>query len=187
VTPDIELYDAWARGDRRAGNELIERYYDRIHRFFANKVGVEAEDLAQETFAGVLAAHPRFERRSSFRTFLYAIAFNVLRTHIARKNRAKVDPDFSVQSIAELCPTPSTMARQSEETEQLHAALRGLPVDHQVVLELYYWEDLSGPELTEVLGLTLPAVRSRLRRAKEALEQALGELAAPLVALRPDA
>lgn len=177
---DTVLYDAWAAGDRRAGNELCERYFDRLLRFFANKVGVLAEDLVQETLAACLQAHGRWERRASVRTFIYAIARNVLRSSIYKQNRMQVDPDFSVQSVAELCPSPSSMAARNESSERLDAAMRALPVDHQIALELYYWDELSGPELAEVLELTIPAMRSRLRRAKEALEQALGEHAAAL-------
>ncbi|MEM9455111.1 MAG: sigma-70 family RNA polymerase sigma factor [Myxococcota bacterium] len=178
--PDVELYDAWASGDREAGNELCNRYFDPLYRFFANKVGPSAEDLVQETLAACFEAHARWERRAKFRTFMYAIARNILRKSIYRSNRMDVDPDFSVRSIAELCPSPSSVAARSEATERLDAALRQLPVDYQIALELYYWEELSGPDLAEVLELSIPAMRSRLRRAKQALEEALeGQVAWP--------
>jgi RNA polymerase sigma-70 factor (ECF subfamily) len=175
VEADDELYHAWAAGDRSAGDALCGRYYDRLYRFFANKVAAGAEDLVQETLVGLLEAHARFEGRASLRTFVYAIARNVLRNDIDRGNRGRIDPDFSVHSIAQLCPTPSSMAARNETAERLDAALRTLPVDHQIALELHYWDGLSGPEIAEVLALTLPATRSRLRRAKAALEKALGD------------
>ena len=171
---DLALYDAWAAGDRRAGNALCERYFGPLCRFFGNKLPVGAEDLVQETLTAFFQAHARFERRASVRSFVYAIARNVLGKHVYKHTRMRSDPDFSVQSIAELCPTPSSVAAHTEERQRLDDALRQLPLDLQVALELYYWAELSGPELADALGLTEPAVRSRLRRAKEALEKRLG-------------
>lgn len=171
---DIALFDAWSAGDRHAGNVLCERYFDALYRFFGNKA-VGAEDLVQDTLAACFQAHGRFERRSSFRTFVYAIARNVLSNHIYKRNRMPTDPDFSVQSIAQLCPTPSSMAARNEASERLDEALHRLPVDYQIALELYYWVGMPAPELAGVLGLSEPGTRSRLRRAKEALQKALGD------------
>jgi RNA polymerase sigma factor (sigma-70 family) len=172
---DIALFDAWGAGDRRAGNALCERYFDPLCRFFGNKAAAGAEDLVQETLTACFQAHGRFERRSSFRTFVYAIARNILSTYIHKHGRMRTDPDFSVHSIAELCPTPSSMAARNEAVERLDEALRRLPVDYQITLELYYWEGMPARELAGVLGLTEPGTRSRLRRAKEALHDALGD------------
>ena len=56
-------------------------------------------------------------------------------------------------------------------------ALRRIPLDYQLVLELYYWEDMAAPELAQVLGLPEGTIRSRLRRAKEALADKMASLA----------
>lgn len=177
---DRELFDGWAAGDSACGNELVGRHYDRIARFFHNKAPAEATDLVQETFKRLLEAHDRFAGKSALKTYLFRIAYNVLCSYIGRKQRGGAEPDLSVRSLADLCPSPSSVARHSEEHERLNAALRNLPVELQVVLELYYWEDMSGPQLAATLGIAEPAVRSRLRRAKAQLERQLGTMPAGL-------
>jgi DNA-directed RNA polymerase specialized sigma24 family protein len=63
-----------------------------------------------------------------------------------------------------------------QEQRLLLEALRRIPLDYQLVLELYYWEDMAAPELAQVLGLPEGTVRSRLRRAKEALSEKMTSL-----------
>jgi RNA polymerase sigma factor (sigma-70 family) len=169
---DSTLWQAWRGGDRRAGEELFERYFDAIYRFFGRKIQGDVGDLVQRTFLGCVEARDRFREASSFRTFLFAIARNELCAYFrARKQNAALD--FSVSSLAELSPSPSTMARQRSERDVLNAALRALPLDLQLAVELRFWENLSGPDLAVVLEIPEGTARSRLRRALEALRDAL--------------
>jgi len=173
IESDEVLLEAWRGGDRRAGHALFERHFDALFRFFESKVsGADVGDLVQRTFLGCVEARDRFRGSSSFRTFLYAIARHEL-CGLYRARRRGAAIDFGVSSVADLGATPSTLARQRSERAALVAALQSLPVDLQIAIELRFWEELSGPELAEVLELAEGTVRSRLRRALETLREAL--------------
>lgn len=175
MTSDAELYAKWRGGDNRAGQALIERYYDPVLRFFRTKVGPSADDLVQRTF--LACAEGDFRGESSFRSYLFGIARNLL-FKFFRGNRhdAMVDPDFTVRSVHELAPGPSTMVGQRVEQRLLLEALRRIPLEFQMLLELFYWEELSIAELAAVLELPNGTVKSRLRRGRTLLKEAIGHL-----------
>jgi RNA polymerase sigma factor (sigma-70 family) len=173
---DFELLDAWRAGDRDAGNQLFERYFDPICRFFANKVHHQIDDLIQKTFLGCVEGRDRFQKQASFRTYLFAVANNVLRAHF-RQKRPDAEFDPSESSAEDFTPSPSTIFALQQEQRLLLEALRRIPLDHQLVLELYYWEEMAAPELAQVLSIPEGTVRSRLRRAKEALTDKMASLA----------
>ncbi len=161
-----------------AGNLLFERHFEAICRFFANKVGDGVDDLIQRTFLGCIEGRDRFRKQSSFRTYLFAVAHNVLREHFRdRRGATAAEPDLSETSIDELLPSPSSVLAVHEEQRLLLEALRRIPVESQVVLELYYWEDMAAPELAQVLGIPEGTARSRLRRARELLTHKMKVLA----------
>jgi RNA polymerase sigma-70 factor (ECF subfamily) len=178
VTSDFELLDAWAAGDKRAARTLIDRHFDAIYRFLRNKLGDEdVEDVAQETFLACVRGRANFRRESSFRTFLFATARNVLLYHFRKQRRRERDIDPEVDHVADLAPGPSSIAVRKDEQRVVLEALRALPLDYQIALELYHWEGLSGPELAEVLGLGEAALRSRLHRAKAELRRQVERIA----------
>jgi len=82
--------------------------------------------------------------------------------------------DTGVTSVVDLGMSPSGAAAEAQDFVRLRDALRRLPIDVQVALELYYWEDLSGPEMADVLELPEGTVRSRIRRGLGLLEELLG-------------
>jgi RNA polymerase sigma factor (sigma-70 family) len=174
---DFELLDAWRGGDTAAGNELFERHFESVYRFLDRKTGGDAADLVQRVFLGCIEARERFRQASSFRTFLFSIARHELYAHWRQKKKND-GVDFGVTSILDLDPTPSQVVLHRQQHQLLLLALRSLPLDFQLALELHYWEGMSGPELSEVLGIPEGTVRSRLRRAREGLEARIGELAA---------
>jgi RNA polymerase sigma factor (sigma-70 family) len=132
----------------------------------------------QRTFTACVEARDRFRGDSSFRTYLFAIAHNVLRDHIRRRRRGTEELDLESSSIVELGASPfSLVASRAEERLILHG-LRKIPVTSQVILELYFWEQLTGPELGVFLGVPEDTARSRLRRAKQQLEAAIRSLEA---------
>lgn len=167
---DFALLDAWRAGDRLAGNALFERHFDAVARFFKNKVDGGVEDLVQETFLACVESEKRFEGRARFRTFLLGVARNKLLMHYRAKRTDRKDP--LTASVADMgCRSGSwgSWLARDEEQRIMLAALRRLPLQSQMLLELYYWEDLSGPELAQTLELSHNTVRSRLSRAREAL------------------
>lgn len=177
MTADIELLEAWRGGDRVAGSELFERHFDSICRFFANKVDRDVDDLVQKTFIACVEGKERFRGHSSFRTYLFGVAHNVLRSTLRTRKRESDRIDFGMTSVFDMGLAPTTLLAAGQEQALMLGALRRIPLEHQLVLELYYWEDMEASDLAEVLELPEGTVRSRIRRAKQLLEEQLGALA----------
>lgn len=173
---DLELLRAWRDGDAAAGSTLFDRHLPSVSRFFRNKIDGDVEDLVQETFLACVRGRDSFEQRSSFRTYLFGIAHNLLRRHYERRRGSKVDG--LTTSVADLgCSAGSVLAR-AQEHELLLRALRHLPMEFQTTLELFYWEELDGRALAEVLDIAPGTVRSRVTRARQMLREKITELAA---------
>jgi len=173
---DFDLLDAWRAGDREAGNTLFDRYFDAMYRFFRNKVTEGAEDLVQQTFLACVQSRDHFRKDASFRTYLFTAARSKLYNYLERRGREGAI-DWGVTSCADLGVSPSGKMAQAEQHRLLLHALRRLPVDLQVALELFYFEQVRGPELAEVLGVPEGTVRSRLRRGRDLLREQLAILA----------
>lgn len=173
---DQTLVEAWQRGDKQAGEQLFDRYFASISRFFRNKLPDQAEDLIQQTFAALLEGRDRLQVSSRFRAYLFGIAHNILRAQLRTLGRGQtIDPLES--SLAELAPSPSVLVGERAEQQLLARALRKLPIEHQVALELHYWEGLNAAEIAEILAVPHSTMRSRLGRARVLLELAITELA----------
>lgn len=170
---DLELFNRWREGDARAGNELFERHFDAIYRFFVHKADADAVDLVQRTFLACVEGRDRFRATASFRTYLFAIARHELLAHW-RKRRKDTDPATS--SIRDLAASASTLLVARAEQRALLEALRSIPIDLQIALELHYWERLGTAEIADVLDIPEGTAKSRLRRAREALIERLAEL-----------
>lgn len=179
---DDELLERWRGGDKAAGGELFKRHFAVLQRFFRNKAGLrETEDLMQRTFLACTESAHGYRGDGTFRAYLFTIARRQLIDFIKRKTRdaQRVEPDLTVRSIADYGLTPSVAAAKLEEHEIIAEAMRRIPVDFQITLELYYWEQLRGPELGAVLGIAPATVRTRLHRAREAMRDALAQLKSP--------
>ena len=176
VRGDTELLEAWRAGDRAAGNELFHRHFDSVCRFFASKLSGEIDDLIQKTFLACVEGKERLAQTATFRAYLFGVARNVLCRHFRDKSNQRQRVDPLLESAGDLAPGPSRIFAEHREQVLLVNALRSLPLDHQILLELYYWENLSGPELAAALEIPEGTVRGRIRRAKELLEQALERL-----------
>jgi RNA polymerase sigma-70 factor (ECF subfamily) len=177
VEDDLAVLRRWRDGDQRAGEELCGRYFDEIHRFFQHKFPNEADDLTQQTFLACVRSRDQFLGQSRFRTYLFAIARNELVTRLRRIPEFE-HVDLEVSSLDELVSSPSSQLRKHEELEQIRTALRRLPVEQQVLLELHYWHDLDAAALAEMFSASPGAIRVRLLRARRALRDQLGAAAA---------
>lgn len=174
---DFELLEAWRGGDEGAGRDLFGRYFDAVFRFFRNKVDDAAEDLTQQTFMGLVAGRDRFRGDASFRTYLFMIARKRLYSHLRTRDRRKETVPFDQASIADLgLASPSRAVAVRQEQQLLLQALRRLPVDMQVALELFYWEELTVIEIAAVLETPVGTVKSRLQRARTRLDAVIAEL-----------
>jgi RNA polymerase sigma factor (sigma-70 family) len=175
---DLALLAAWRGGDAEAGDALFVRHFSALFHFFRNKVDeATAEDLTQATFVACVEGRERFRGESSFRTYLFAIARNQLLMCFRKraKNGVAVEPDEV--TVADLGPGPVTLALARAEQKLLLHALRRIPLDSQIALELYYWESMHPRDIATVLGVLETTVRSRIVRAREYLHQQVEALA----------
>lgn len=168
VDDDAVLFDLWAAGDRDAGDRLLRRHFPTVFKFLRNKVHSGVEDLIQATFLACVQAKDRYRRESSFRAFLLGLARLELFGHYRRTHRDE-RIDGAITALRDLGDSPTAALVQREEQRVLLEAMCRIPLDLQIVLELFYWERLTSAELGVVLDIPAPTVRSRLRRAKEAL------------------
>lgn len=173
---DAQLVAAWKRGDQEAGAELFRRYYAPVLRFYRSKVGPQGADLVQRCFLRCLEVRDRIRADAGFRCFVFGVARNVLLEHY-RRMRADARIDFTAQTVEDFSPTPTAEVAHGEQSQRLLQALRRLPVEQQIVVELYYWEGLNAREIADVYEVPEPTIRTRLRRAKLRLEQELDALA----------
>lgn len=169
---DTTLLEAWRSGDAASGRLLVQRYFDAMYRFFANKLAGDVEDLIQETFAACVEGRDRFRKDSSFRTYLYAIARNRLYRYW-RDRKPEQQAEASVQDMVESGPSPADALVARQEQRLLLRALRGLPLDLQVLLELAYFESLTDREVAVIIDIPIGTLKSRLRRGRQLLQQAI--------------
>lgn len=182
---DGELLQAWGAGDRAAGEELLARHFEAVVRFFQNKIDRDHDDLIQKTFLGCLEARARFRGDGSFRAFLFGVAHNVLGKHLRQRYREPAALDFAHVSVAELGDSPSLLVAEDQQQELMLHALRRIPLDHQAVLELHYWEGMTAAEIGEMLGVPVGTAKTRLRRAKQLLAAELSDLHAGVTGSEP--
>ncbi|MBK6918267.1 MAG: sigma-70 family RNA polymerase sigma factor [Deltaproteobacteria bacterium] len=173
MTDDLALLAAWRRGDGDAGELLISRHVEAVHRFFANKVRQGCDDLVQNTFLACVESVDDFAGRASFRSYLFAIARNILFRYY-RDGRRDFDPlTSSVASLVDVAASPAERLAAAEQERALLRALRTLPLELQTLVELAYWEGLSDREVSEVLEVPAGTIKSRLRRARALLDEEL--------------
>ncbi len=173
MSDDAELLVRWREGDRQAGDTLLRRHFPALFRFFRNKVGDQADELIQRTLTACLAAPEQYRGDASFRTYLFRIARHELYRYFKRGRR---DLDPLEQSVADLDASMTEWMAGRRAREALLVALRRLPLDLQIVLELHYWEGLTMFELAASLEIPPGTAKSRIRRAREALLEVLPEV-----------
>jgi len=176
---DDELFEAWRAGDKQAGTELFRRHYDVLARFFSNKVGAEHRlELMQRTMLACVEASDRFEGKSAFSSYLIGIALRQLYKHYDRQRRQEQRFDFTSVSVEDLSPSPSQLIAKQDEYHVLLLALRRLPLDYQVILELVYWEGATAASISESLDIPLGTAKTRIRRGKQLLRDQVETVAA---------
>lgn len=173
---DADLLELWKAGDNKAGSRLVERHFRPICRFFRSKLGDDVQDIVQRTFLDCVRSHERIDLELGFRTFVFTVAQRRLVDELRRRGR-RPEFDPARDSLVDAGVSPSGVMAQQEQTRLLQRAMPRLPLEQQVTLELFYWEDMSGREIARVLGVSEHTVRSRLARAKGRLKEELERLA----------
>ena len=163
------------QGDDEAFTNLVETYQKPVYNLCYRMLGdpEAAEDAAQETFLKVYQNLARYDRQRSFATWLLSIAAHHCIDKLRRKrfNSVSIDEDEEGQTdIPDRSATdPESETAKRQERERLHNCLQSLdPTDRAAVI-LRYWQDCSELEIAQSLKLTVPAVKSRLHRARRAL------------------
>ena len=174
---DEELVAAWQAGDQRAGATLVSRHYEAIARFFIHRLGAEAEDLVHETFMGFQRGLDRYRGECSPRIYLFKIARYQLLSALRSRARDQERFDPGVTTMAGLDPSATALLVANEQHKLLVAALRSLPIDVQMMLELHYWEQLKIQEIAEVLDMNVNNVKSKMKRGRERLQVEMKRLA----------
>ena len=172
ASTDFELLDRWGIGDRRAGDQLFERHFDALLRFFQNKVRQGVEDLVQQTLLACVEGRGRFRGDASFKTYLFQTARYQLYAYYRANQRGR-ELGGETSGIADFGTSPSGALARKQEGQWLLEALRRIPPHHQIVLELSLWEDMTGCEIAAILEIPEGTVRSRLRLAASRLRQEL--------------
>lgn len=158
---------------------IYEEFQPKIQRYLANLVGdADAADLAQVVFLKVSGALEGFRQDSSLGTWIYKIATNTALDHArSRVMRQKDFDDAAGEELEDLPDVDSDHSDQrlirQEMSDCIREMINRLPDDHRTVLLLSDFEELSNPEIAEVLNVSLGTVKIRLHRARVRLRQAM--------------
>lgn len=167
---DFELLSSWRQGRREAADELMRRYYVKVHRFFTARIPHVADDLTQQAFLACLEGYTKIRGEpTSFRAYLFGAARRRMLDHLRRSDRHARMMSFRSAQGPDTQLTPSGVVAHRQEHYLLLRALDGLSPDMHITLVLFYWEGLSTAEIASVLEISVTAVTSRLARARERL------------------
>jgi RNA polymerase sigma-70 factor (ECF subfamily) len=179
--PDGPLVARAAAGDRDAFTEIVERYQSRVYNL-ALTLGVrhaDAEDVAQDVFIRVFRGLGRFRGDASFRSWLYQVTINAVRSHRAASRASPLvdlarpgDEDSPVPEPA----VDDPFDRRLLDRQVIDRALAALPADWREAVTLRDVEGLSYAEIADLTGAPLGTVESRIFRARRQLRDALRAL-----------
>ena len=181
--PDWELVKRVQQGDTRAFEVLVLKYQNKVINLVSRFVrdGAEAEDVAQETFIKAYRAIANFRGDSAFYTWLYRIAINTAKNFIVAAGRRPPTSDMDVngeenvdsrEELAEIA-TPELQLQRRELEEAIQRAIAELPEDLRMALTLCELEGLSYEEIAKVMDTPIGTVRSRIFRARQAVDEHL--------------
>lgn len=184
VHPDVALVNRARQGDVGAFEQLVKQYDRQVFRIAQHitQNREDAEDVVQDAFLKAYEKLDQFQGNSKFYTWLVRIAVNesLMRLRKRRTGRmVSIDEDVQTEEgsmprdLAEWRPDPEALYGQTELAEILRKTVQGLPPGFRVVFVLRDVEGLSTEETAEMLGLSVPAVKSRLLRARLQLRERL--------------
>ena len=181
---DQQLVQRAQRGDLRAFDLLVLKYQGRIAALVSRYVSDagEVEDVTQEAFIKAYRALGKFRGDSAFYTWLYRIAVNAAKNHLVAKGRrpgadATIEDaeGFDEGGMLSESASPEALAMGGELAEVVESALNALPDELKAALMLREFDGLSYDDIADVLGCPVGTVRSRIFRAREAVDQRMKE------------
>lgn len=184
---DLSLVQLAQRGDTAAFDALVLRYQHKVVNLVMRYVRdpSEAEDIAQEAFIKAYRALPRFRGDSAFYTWIYRIAINTAKNHLAARGRSPIDYDLDgpdgevspeMQARMKDTATPEALALTDEIRSIVNAAIDQLPEDLRRAIVLRELEGKSYEEIAAEMNCPVGTVRSRIFRAREAIDARLREV-----------
>jgi RNA polymerase sigma-70 factor (ECF subfamily) len=169
------LVTAAQRGDRRAFDTLVQSHQTLLRGFLTRRVGPEAiDDVLQETWLACWAALPGFKGQSRFKAWLFSIAQHKVQDHFraSGKNATEtLDENISSEDVGQRDPYAAVDLRHS-----VLSMLSRLPDAQREVLEMYYYAELTLPEIAQALGRNQNTVKYQFYRAHELVADGLGPL-----------
>lgn len=186
-TSDLALVRRVQRGDKGAFDALVLKYQHKVVKLVMRYVRnpAEAEDIAQEAFIKAYRALPQFRGDSAFYTWLYRIAINTAKNAIVSRDRNPVEFDldlqnsegsYDVQGRLKDSETPEGLVLTEEIRSTVNGAIDALPEDLRTAIVLRELEGLSYEEIAATMECPVGTVRSRIFRAREAIDRRLREV-----------
>ena len=178
---DKQLVERVKRGDKRAFDLLILKYQHKIISIVGRYLGDQndVQDVSQETFIKAYRAIPNFRGESAFYTWLYRIAVNTAKNHLVSKSRRPPNIDVDIDdgefqnNSAVLrdneSPQASLATRQMEQV--IFRSIENLPSELRIAVTLREFDGLSYEEIAKIMNCPVGTVRSRIFRAREAIEK----------------
>jgi RNA polymerase sigma-70 factor (ECF subfamily) len=183
---DQLLVERVQRGDKAAFDVLVRKYQHKIVKLVTRYVhdSTEALDVAQEAFIKAYRAIHGFRGDSAFYTWLYRIAINTAKNHLVAEGRRPLergvdlqDPEqFEVQARLKDVDTPERLLLTDEIQRTVEEAIAGLPEDLRTAIVLRELEGMSYEQIAETMSCPVGTVRSRIFRAREAIDEKLKPL-----------
>jgi RNA polymerase sigma-70 factor (ECF subfamily) len=185
---DSGLVAAFLAGDARAFTELVERYHVRLLNFIYRTIGDRdrAEDLVQETFVRVYRHLDRFDQTKKFSTWAYTIAGNLAKNELRNRSRNPLvlfqtiknnwDTDHRPLEWEDNTYRPDDLFRKRHLRAMVERAVTQLPEHHRIVFVLRELEGKTYEEISEITGVNLGTVKSRLNRARNNFAQVIAPM-----------
>jgi RNA polymerase sigma-70 factor (ECF subfamily) len=186
-TGDLSLVRRVQRGDKSAFDLLVRKYQHKVVKLVMRYMRdpADAEDVAQEAFIKAYRALPQFRGDSAFYTWLYRIAINTAKNAIVSRGRSPIDYDLDLQNpeesyeaqsrLADMA-TPEALVLTEEIRSIVNAAIGALPEDLRTAIVLRELEGMSYEEIAASMDCPVGTVRSRIFRAREAIDRKLAEV-----------
>lgn len=183
---DQELVRRVQQGDKSAFDLLVIKYQHKIVHLVNRYVKdpSEAQDVAQDTFIKAYRALGDFRGDSAFYTWLYRIAINTAKNYLLSRSRRHFDYEIDVQDAEQVenapqlknIETPENLLMNEQIVAVIKSAIERLPEEMRIAITLREFEGMSYEEIAEAMDCPIGTVRSRIFRAREAIDQKLNPL-----------